>query len=57
MRSFIMCSIQIKQNVVGRICSTHGNTEKFIYVLVGKSEGNRPLENLDVDRIPQQNGL
>jgi hypothetical protein len=33
---------------MGRTCSTYGKKRNVYKVLVGKPEGKRPLENLDV---------
>jgi hypothetical protein len=37
---------QIKENEMGVACSTHGETRNAYKILVGKSEGKRPLEKL-----------
>jgi hypothetical protein len=34
---------QVKEDEIGRACSTHGEKRKSYSVLVGKPEGKRPL--------------
>jgi hypothetical protein len=35
---------QVKNDEIGRACSTKGEKENAYKILVGKPEGNRPLE-------------
>jgi hypothetical protein len=44
----------MKENEVGRSCSTYGRGEKVCEVLAGKPEGKRPLER---PRRRWENGL
>jgi hypothetical protein len=51
MRSFITCILrqvynqndQVKENEMGRVCSTNGREEEVCRILVGKPERKRPL--------------
>jgi hypothetical protein len=42
MRNFITCT-QVKENEMGRVCSTNGEKRNAYRILVGKPDKKRPL--------------
>ena len=46
----VLIQVIIKQNEIGGACSTYGEEERSIQVLVGKHEGKNHLEDLGADR-------
>jgi len=45
-----MCAIKIKENMMGRACSTYDRLgEVHTGILWGKPEGKKPLGNLSAD--------
>jgi len=46
----VMCAIKIKENMMGRACSTYDRLgEVHTGILWGKPEGKKPLGNLSAD--------
>jgi hypothetical protein len=44
----MMKSRRVKEDEIGRECSTNGETRNAYRILVGKPGGKRPLEDQDV---------
>jgi hypothetical protein len=46
---YLILNDQVKEDEIGRTCSTHGENMKAYGILVGKPERKRLLGNIDVD--------